>query len=294
MIEQFVCAGSLNVDLTFPVDRLPAEHEKLRCREGRLAYGGAAANTAHWLARLGQQVAMLGCVGEDPFGTLAVAALTEVGVDTRRIQRTHESLTVMAVIFTNPHSKRMVIAGGANAYFDPAAVDGETFAPGTHLHVATAMHRIALPLVHLAKERGATVSSDLEEGPDGEMSPLLDWVFMNHSDLHRWLGSDDVHEARKHLAPQTVLIVTQGSDGAMALGSTEETGHPAFPVNVVDRTGGGDAFNAGFLYGLARALPLRTCLRLGLSLAAQVIAKQGARPQSVDLGATVAAAGTKT
>lgn len=290
MIERFVCAGSLNVDVTFPVDRLPAEHEKLRCRQSCLAYGGAAANTAHWLARLGQQVVMLGCVGEDPFGVLAVAALTEVGVDTRRIQRTRESLTGMAAIFATPYSKRMVIAGGANAYFDPAAVEGEIFAPGVHLHVATAMRRIALPLVRLAKERGATVSRDLDQGPDAEMSPLLDWVFMNHSDLHRWLGCDEAHEARRHLAPQTVLIVTQGSRGATVLGPTEEIRHPAFPVKVVDRTGGGDAFDAGFLYGLARSLPLRTCLRLGLSLAAQVIAGQGARPQSVDLETTVAAA----
>jgi sugar/nucleoside kinase (ribokinase family) len=70
----------------------------------------------------------------------------------------------MAVIFTTPYSKRMVIAGGANVYFDPAAVDSEIFAPGVHLHVVTAMCRIALPLIRLAKERGATVSCDLDIG----------------------------------------------------------------------------------------------------------------------------------
>lgn len=88
MIDRFICAGSLNVDLTFPVERLPAEHEKLRCRGSALHYGGSAANTAYWLARLEQPVQMLGCVGDDPFGSLAVAALAEVGVDTRLIQRT--------------------------------------------------------------------------------------------------------------------------------------------------------------------------------------------------------------
>jgi ribokinase len=309
MIERFVCAGSLNVDLSFPVERLPEEHEKLRCRESYLACGGAAANTAHWLARLGQPgeleraprlkrpgelkraprlkrpVTMLGCVGDDPLGDLAVTALAEVGVDTRRIQRTRQSLTGMAAIFVNPRSKRMVTSGGANACFDPSVIEAELFAPGVHLHVATALNRIALPLMRLAKARGATVSCDLDEAPDAEMMPCLDWVFLNHSTLRRWTGADDPREARERLAPGTWLIVTQGEKGALALGPGEEVFHPAFPAEVVDRTGGGDAFAAGFLHGLALDRPLRDCLRLGLLLAARVIAEPGSRPASVDLNA---------
>lgn len=284
MIDRFVCAGSLNVDLTFPVERLPEEHEKLRCRESYMAYGGGAANTAYWLARLGQPVAMLGCVGDDPFGALAVAALAEAGVDTRLVQRTRQGFTGMAAIFVNPYSKRMVTSGGANTCFDPAAIEGDVFAPSVHLHVATALRQIVLPLIRLAKERGASVSCDLDEGPDPEMALSLDWVFMNHSNLRRWAGSDDPREGRKRLAPHTVLILTQGEKGALALGPSEEVFHPALPTMVVDRTGGGDAFAAGFLYGLAQDQPLRGCLRLGLQLASQVIAGPGSRPASVAPG----------
>jgi sugar/nucleoside kinase (ribokinase family) len=282
MITRFVCAGNLNVDLTFPVERLPEEHEKLRCRESALDYGGSAANTAYWLARLGQRVEMLGCVGDDPFGTLAVAALAEVGVDTKLIQRTGLSLTGMAAIFVNPGSKRMVASGGANAYFDPAAIDGRIFGPGVHLHVATPLDEIASPLIRKAKERGATVSCDLDESPTAEMIPWLDWVFVNHSDLSRWIGSSDPRKAREQLASHTFLIVTRGVRGAVVLGPTGEYAHPAFPATVVDRTGGGDAFDAGFLYGLAQGSSPEICLRLGLLLAAQVIANAGSRPRSVD------------
>lgn len=282
MITRFVCAGNLNVDLTFPVERLPEEHEKLRCRESYLAYGGGAANTAHWLARLGQQVQMLGCVGDDPFGSLAVAALAEAGVDTRLIQRTPQSLTGLAAIFSNPDSKRMVIAGGANAYLDPTAVESEIFGPGMHLHVATVMHQIAHPLIRQAKQHGATVSCDLNESPDPEILPYLDLIFMNHTELRRWTGSEQLSDARKRLMPGNLLVVTQGDHGATMRGPTEEIFHPAFPVSVVDRTGGGDAFVAGFLYGLAQDRPARICLRLGLLLASQVIAQQGSRPGSVD------------
>ncbi|MGX2039537.1 carbohydrate kinase family protein [Methylocaldum sp. MU1018] len=282
MITRFVCAGSLNVDLTFPVERLPEEHEKLRCRESALDYGGSAANAAYWLARLGQPVRMLGCVGDDPFGALAVAALADAGVETGLIQRTGRSLTGIAAIFANPDSKRMVTSGGANAYFNPAETDSRIFGPGVHLHVATPLSGIALPLIRMAKEKGSTVSCDLDEGPTEDMIPWLDWVFMNHSELRRWAGSSDPREARKRLSPSTVLIVTQGARGAVASGPTGEYAHPAFPTAVVDRTGGGDTFDAGFLYGLAQGAAPESCLRLGLLLAARVIAHEGSRPRAVD------------
>ncbi|CAI8774482.1 carbohydrate kinase family protein [Methylocaldum szegediense] len=288
MIHRFICVGNLNVDLTFPITRLPAEHEKLRCQGMTLHYGGSAANTAYWLARLGQPVQMLGCVGDDPFGALAVAELAEAGVDTSLIQRTRRSLTGMAVIFASPGSKRMVTSGGANTYFNPAEVDSGIFGPGTHLHVATSLNEIALPLVRLARQRGASVSCGLDEGPSTDMMPWLDWVFMNHTELRRWSGADDPREARRRLPPSTQLVVTRGASGAMALGPFGEYTCPAFPAIVVDRTGGGDAFDAGFLYGLARAAGPETCLRFGLLLAARVIAHEGSRPQSVDAAETLA------
>jgi sugar/nucleoside kinase (ribokinase family) len=150
------------------------------------------------------------------------------------------------------------------------------------------LNEIALPLVRLAKQRGATVSCDLDEGPSTDMMPWLDWVFMNHSELHRWSGSDDPREARKRLPPSTHLVVTLGASGAVALGPFGDYACPAFPATAVDRTGGGDAFNAGFLYGLAREAGSETCLRLGLLLAARVIAHEGGRPQSVDAAEAVA------
>lgn len=282
MITRFICAGSLNADLTFPIERLPEEHEKLRCRKCALNYGGSAANTAYWLARLNQSVRMLGCVGDDPFGTLAIAALAEAGTDTSLIQRTSRSLTGMAAIFATPGSKRMVTSGGANACFDPAEIDGRIFYPGAHLHVATSLHELALPLIRLAKERGATVSCDLDEGPTEEMIPRLDLIFMNQTELRRWTGSTDPREARKRLSPSSFLVVTQSARGAVALGPSGEYAHPAFPATEADRTGGGDAFDAGFLYGLAQGAAPETCLRFGLLLAAQVIASEGSRPRSVD------------
>ncbi|WP_045225003.1 carbohydrate kinase family protein [Methyloterricola oryzae] len=283
MIRRFLCLGSLNVDITFPVERMPAEHEKLRCPEAYLSFGGGAANTAHWLAWFGHRVDMLGCVGADPFGDLAIQALADAGVGTEWVQRAPEILSGMAAIFVNPRSKRMVSSGGANLRFDPRAVPMNVFAPGLHLHVATSLLDRVLPLARLAKSRGATVSADLDDAPSAELSACLDWLFMNHSSLKRWTGSDDPEATRGLLAAGTHLAVTCGAEGAWVLGADGAEFHPAFPVEVIDRTGGGDAFAAGFLHGLAGGFPVTECLRDGLWLASRVIALPGSRP---DLGAS--------
>jgi len=279
MIRRFLCLGSLNVDITFPVERMPAEHEKLRCPEAYLSFGGGAANTAHWLAWFGHRVDMLGCVGADPFGDLAIQALAEAGVGTQWVQRASEGLSGMAAIFVNPRRKRMVTSGGANLRFDPRAVPMDVFAPGLHLHVATSLLDRVLSLARLAKSRGATVSADLDDAPSAEQSACLDWLFMNHSALKRWTGSDDPEAARGLLAAGTHLAVTCGADGAWALGADGAEFQPAFPVAVIDRTGGGDAFAAGFLHGLASGFPVAECLRDGLRLASRVIALPGGRPK---------------
>jgi ribokinase len=262
---------------------MPEEHEKLRCSETRVSCGGSAANTAHWLARLGVDTRMLGCVGEDVFGGLCIDALRAVGVDVQLIQRTREAATGMAAILVNPSSKRMVTSGGANACLEVERVPLEIFGPGVHLHVATPLFSIALPLLRRAKQAGATTSCDLDGESCPELSPLLDFCLMNQTDLTRWLGSVTVREAWERLGSSANLIVTQGARGATAVAAGAEVFASAFDVPVVDRTGGGDAFDAGFLFGLAQGGSLATCLRMGLFMAAGVVAGVGARPDTVDL-----------
>lgn len=283
MIKQIVCAGSLNVDLVFEVPRMPVEHEKLRCSESHVFCGGSAANTAYWLARLGVAIRMLGCVGDDLFGGMCVDALLAEGVDVRLVQRTRQADTGMAAILVNSQSKRMVTSGGANACFDAEQLPSDIFDADTHLHVATPLHHIALPLLRMAKQAGATTSCDLDGVPSREMRTLLDYCLINQTDLARWVGTMRLYEAWERLGCAMSLVVTQGELGARAVSVDGEAFASAFEVQVADRTGGGDAFDAGFLYGLAHGQELAACLRSGLFMAARVIAGAGARPDTVDL-----------
>jgi sugar/nucleoside kinase (ribokinase family) len=285
MIRQILCAGSLNVDLTFPVPRMPEEHEKLRCGESGWSCGGSAANTAYWLARLGIETRMLGCVGDDVFGRLCLDSLRNVGVDLQLIQCTSKATTGMAAILVNPNSKRMVTSGGANAHFEPGRVPASVFGPDTHLHVATSLRSLALPLLQMAKQTGASTSSDMDGGPGDASCALVDYCLTNRTDLTRWHGSAGFGEARERLGSGSSLIVTQGGRGATALSEGAEVFASAFNAQAVDRTGGGDAFDAGFLYALARGCKMAARLRLGLFMAAGVIGGVGARPDTVDLDA---------
>jgi ribokinase len=275
----FVCIGSINVDLIFPVRRLPEAHEKLRCDAAHVACGGAAANTAFWLARLGNRSALVACAGDDPLGDRCVKELAEAGVDVRHVQRTATLATGIAAVLAQGPAKRMVVAGGANTALDPARVPPALFGPGTHLHDTTPLGAIGLPLLRLAKARGATTSCDIDEVPGADLVPHLDLCFLRQGTLERRLPGLSVEEARAALAgsqPLT-LVVTQGERGASAADASRTCFVPAEPVEAVDLTGGGDAFAAGFLDRWARGEPLPACLAAGLRLARAVIARPGAR-----------------
>lgn len=282
-IKRFICAGSLNVDITFQVPRMPEEHEKLRVDESIVSCGGSAANTAHWLARLGADVRMLGCVGTDAFGCLCVDALARVGVDVGLVQRSARSATGIAAIFVNPSSKRMVTTGGANGCFNPQVLPGDLFQPGVHLHVATSSLPMALSLLRMAKAGGASTSCDLDGLPGPELISHADVCFANQTDLFRALGQIEPGDAWRRLGGPG-LALTRGTEGASFVDASGEYFTRALDVEVVDRTGGGDAFDAGFLLGWSQGLDWPSCLRSGLSLAAQVIAARGSRPERLGLG----------
>jgi sugar/nucleoside kinase (ribokinase family) len=293
-VKRFYCLGSLNADVTFDVPRMPEEHEKLRCARAYLTPGGSAANTACWLARLNARVHMLGAVGSDPLGDWCVDALRHEGVDVSLVQRSRRFATGVAAVFVNPDSKRMVTSGGANADFDPSLIDIGVFGPDTHLHAATPLDDIVLPLTRAAKGAGATVSCDLDELPGAGLAGLVDVCFMNRTALERWGGALAMRDAfaASGLSASAALVVTLGAEGAAAVASGAQWRVPVRPATVVDRTGGGDAFDAAFLDAWVRGAPLPECLAAGARLAREVVARYGSRPDGIDLAALRERSGT--
>jgi sugar/nucleoside kinase (ribokinase family) len=110
----------------------------------------------------------------------------------------------------------------------------------------------------------------------------IDILFANEHELAALTGKDDFHEGIAALSPHVpTLVVTRSEQGAHAVSGDEHAAVAAVPVaKVVDTTGAGDLFAAGFLFGHVRGLALETCLALGSTCAAEVISHYGARPEA--------------
>lgn len=283
MFDRFLCIGSISYDLIFQIDRLPHPHEKLRCPDVHQSVGGSAANTAHWLARLGHKVSLAGCVGDDAFGHKCVAELNKVGVNTDFVQVAETASTGIATIFSSPTDKRMVTARGANGCFDPSRLPLDELDQTVHVHLSVGDDRLALPILTEASRRGASVSCEFNGGQFPERVPFCRICFMNYDELCGWMGhSDPLSRWRQRFQDSvTSLVVTQGERGAVCQRQAQTTHAEAECAEVVDRTGGGDAFDAGYLHGAHGNLDTQACLQSGLKLAALAISHLGATPPQV-------------
>ena len=277
--EIVFCAGNLNYDLLFSTSRMPAEHEKLVCAGLAAQAGGAAANTAYWLASIGVHAAMLGAVGADPFGALCLDSLRSAGVDVETVVTAEGENTGITCIFTDGRSKRMVTNRGANSRFPLQRAAQALAKGGRHLHAAMNDAADCAELLRLAAAHGMTTSCECS-GLLLQEIPRADLYFMNHDELCRLFESGEPLDAWRALCGgrQAWVIITEGERGARAVSGDAAWIRPARAVTPVDRTGGGDAFNAGFLGSFLAGEPVPAALDAGLALAAEVIDGMGARP----------------
>ena len=285
--------GSINVDIVYGVDRLPTEHEKLRAVKCNVTGGGAAANTAYWLARLGFAVQMFGLIGNDFLGQFALRELKAAGVDVSQCLRVEGCHTNVASIFVNRDRKCMVTCGSS---FEPRAYDfmlstleAATWHGVRHVHVASRERSLVSSVSGTLRRQAITSSIELNGMYDPDLVRSFDVVFSNHDELVWATNSTDpcAMLAERHAHDDTVFFVTKGAEGVLVVRRGQVNHIPTRSVEPIDRTGGGDAFDAGALFGYLRGYDPAACAAKGLALACAVIQGWGARPSSVDLTSIV-------
>jgi ribokinase len=259
------CLGDLMVDV---VARLFGPLAEGSDSPGVISYvgGGSAANTAAWLTRVAESAVFVGAIGDDAAGQAQVESLHRLGVDVRfRVDRTRPTGTCL-VLVAPTGERTMVPDPGANLALLEHDVPVDEFRPGDHLHVsgyallrepaASAAERA----VELARAAGARISLDLSAWS------LVDDPFRERA---RRVAPDVVlatEGERDTFGPlDSVWVVKRGAHGVRVDG----VDRPALPAEIVDPTGAGDAFAAGFLVG---------GVELGLEAAARCCAKLGAMP----------------
>lgn len=261
--------------------------------------GGSAANTLAGLSALGAQCAFIGQVAQDQLGDVFAHDIRAVGIDFDVAPRADGPPTARCLIFVTPDAQRtMNTFLGASQFLPAEALDDEAVAAARVLYLEgylwdpeeprAAMRRA----IETAKKAGREVAFTLSEvfvidrhGDDFRAlieDGLIDILFANHLELFALTGTDNVEAGIAALKDKVpTLVVTRSADGAIATRSGERAEVPAEPIEkVVDTTGAGDLFAAGFLFGHVRGEPLERCLRRGAIAACEIISHYGARTEA--------------
>ena len=273
--------------------------------------GGSAANTLAGMSALGAQCAFIGQVADDQLGQIFGHDIRAGGIDfdtPPRATSNDESdpPTARCLIFVTPDGERtMNTFLGASHLLDQAMIDEAWIADAEILYLegylwdpplSRAAMRRAIDVARAAGRKVAFTLSDAfiidRHGADFRAliaEGLFDILFANEVEIRALAETEDFEAAVARIAPQVpLLVVTRGSHGALAIQDGVRTEVPAEPIKtVVDTTGAGDLFAAGFLAGLADGRPIKDCLTMGAVCACEIIAQVGPRAQT-DLKARVA------
>ncbi|MCU6455647.1 adenosine kinase [Sphingomonas sp. A2-49] len=273
---------------------------------GREVSGGSAANTVAGIAALGGRTAFIGQVADDQLGDVFAHDIRAAGVDFATAARPGQPTTARCLIFVTPDGQRtMNTYLGASQFLPAAALDLSVIEDAAILYLEgylwdpeepRAAMRAAIEAARKAGRRVAFTLSDVfcigRHGGDFRnliADGLIDILFANENELTALAETEDFDAAVAKLAALVpTLVVTRGPAGACAIQHGSRAEVAAEPIaQVVDTTGAGDLFAAGFLHGQAQGKTLEQSLKLGAICAAEIISHFGARP-NVDLKALVA------
>ena len=261
--------------------------------------GGSAANTIVGLASLGSRSAFIGKVKDDELGRTFAHDIRAAGATYSTPPAADGPSTARCYVLVTPDGERtMNTYLGAAQDLHPADIDADLVAASAVLYLegylwdpknAKDAFVKAAKVAHEAERTVALSLSDAfcvdrwrAEFLQLMRSGTVDLIFANETELHSLYQTSDFDTAVAALrADVSAAVVTRSEKGCIVLGPEGTEAVPAFPIErVVDTTGAGDFFAAGFLSGLARGADDRTCGRLGALAAAEVIQHLGARPEA--------------
>ncbi|MFK4997102.1 ribokinase [Bacillus sp. N9] len=236
---------------------------------------GKGANQAVAAARLGAQVHMVGCVGKDQFGEELLQHLQSEGVDVSDVEPVTDQTATASIIVSNKDNN-IIVVPGANNHVTASFVEAkrEAIANSDILIL-----QLEIPLegvqkaVEIAKENGVTVI--LNPAPICELPTDLlkkvDYLTPNEHEFKQL----NIEENREEMIGK--IILTKGSEGVSFYQESKEVNIPAYKIDVVDTTGAGDSFNAGFAVALSKGFTREAACKYGNAVAALSTTKLGAQ-----------------
>ncbi len=297
MTQTIITLGAHVFDVQVrPVEAIPEGQGAALVEQIRFSPAGTAAGTALTLAKLGAAVRTAGAVGADPIGDMLLTMLARHGIDTSLVVRRDGVQTSASVLPIRPDGSRPAFhVPGANLTYGPDDAPHAEIAQATHLHLGAPElmgGENAAKILAPARAAGVVTSADLlAPGSPGVLPWIapalsyLDYLLPNEQQILGLTGAGTLEDGARELIEQGVgcVAVTREAHGALVITANEVITVPAFTVDVVDTTGCGDAFSAGFLRGIGLGRSPRDAAVLGCAAAALVAQGLGSDHGEFDL-----------
>ena len=261
--------------------------------------GGSAANTAYWISQLGGKVGFIGKISNDDLGKQFKSSLKDSGLNDYTVFESEDNQTGLCAIFITPDGERTMntyLGAGEHLSVDDLHIDAIKEAKilymEGYLWDKPSSKSAFLNAAKINKESGGLNSISLSDVFCVEMhrdsfisfiADDIDYVFCNEDELNSLTLQSSTNESFKYFEEKfpkvKELICTLGSEGAVILKNGERHSFEATETRVVDKTGAGDFFAAGYLYGLQKDLSVDKSANFANKSAAHVISEIGVRPK---------------
>ena len=288
MSKNILVIGSINVDYTIYTDRLPKLGETITGYGFFINCGGKGENQACALGKVGCTVRMLGAVGKDSAGDMAINNLTSCGVDCSYVKRV-DAPTGTAVITVCGGDNHIILDKGANALVLPEMVlESKELLDWADIVVMQyeIPEETVMLAAKMARERGKTVvvNPAPARDTDPELYQYISWLIPNEYEAGLMLGTAPCDKLSATDMTEKILglgvantLITLGKDGCAYRESGEEVKfNGVYPVNVVDTTAAGDSFIGGFCKKLAEGASVDDAVKYATAVSAITISRQGA------------------
>ena len=289
-----VCAGIMVADhICEPLDRLPEAGELLATDTQILTIGGCALNTAVDLKKLGVHSKVVGVVGNDGFGDFLGCEAARYGLDRSGIRVTSEYPTSQTMIIpVKGEDRRFIHSFGANQALQAdqdlkpeVFEDAEVLYLGGYMVLPQLSQEDLVKVFQPCRDKGIKTVLDVVTPSESEgllsqldqVLPLTDVFVPNDDEARLITGRPDPLDQARHFRDMGVgtVAITCGSRGCVVIGPDGAYRAGAYPVEVWDNSGGGDAFDAGFIVGMLEGWPTDRCVRFASAIGASAVRKLG-------------------
>jgi len=283
IMNKIVVVGSINVDLVFTSDIRPKAGETVLGNDFKIIAGGKGANQAVAASKLGADVTMIGCVGDDANGQFSLDNFSSVNVNTSCINKINNIPTGVANIIVAENDNSIIVIAGANYKVDKSLIDNYKT---EILNADIVLLQLEIPMdvveytLNLCYENN--IKTVLNPAPavllSKNMIEKATYITPNEHECRIILGADkdtNIKDIIKEFPNK--LMITMGEKGVMYFDGQDIITVPAYKVEVVDTTGAGDTFNGAFARAIVNGLELKDAINFANKASSKSVTKLGAQ-----------------